>query len=213
MINRKYAVQWLFTVISVLAVTGCGVSSTIKHSYVHPDLEALDLHGVLVVAVAKQQSSRIDFEDAFTKALTRKGVDAKASHQLLPQQDPTAEDVIAAAIAADLDTILVTRYVGEMAQEVYHPGTIYYGVTPAYGASHYNGFGGYYAHAYEVAYEQPVWTTNVVHTVISDLYVAQTKEHLWQAVSDTVKAGDTRQLRDDAIKGLIGNLKDEGLLR
>jgi hypothetical protein len=53
----------------------------------------------------------------------------------------------------------------------------------------------------------------VVHTVISDLYVAQTKEHLWQAVSDTVKAGDTRQLRDDAIKGLIGNLKDEGLLR
>ena len=210
---RKYALP-LLAIVSCLFTVSCGsASSTIKHSYVIPEFEKMDLHGVLVVAVTKQNSSRIEFEDAFTSALARQGVTAKASHQLLPQKSPEAEDVIAAAIAANLDTVLVTRYIGEMTEEVYHPGTVYYGVTPAYGAGRYNRFGGYYAHAYEVAYEQPVWTANKVHTVISDLYAAESKEHLWQAVSDTVKAGDTNRLRDDAIKGLIGNLKDQGLLR
>jgi hypothetical protein len=212
-ILRKYALP-LLAIVSCLLIVSCGgASSTIKHSYVIPEFEKMDLHGVLVVAVTKQNSSRIEFEDAFTSALARHKVTAKASHELLPQANPEAEEVIAAAIAADLDTILVTRYVGEMTEEVYHPGTVYYGVTPVYGAGRYNRFGGYYAHAYEVAYEQPVWTANKVHTVISDLYVAESREHLWQAVSDTVQAGSTSKLRDDAIKGLISNLKDQGLLR
>ena len=90
---------------------------------------------------------------------------------------------------------------------------MYYGVTPAYGGGYHGGFGGYYAHAYEVAYQQPVWTSNVTHSVMSDLYIAGTREHMWQAVSDTVQAGDNKKLRDDAIKSLIGNLKDQGLIQ
>lgn len=202
----------LFTAVAIVLLCSCGNNTTIKHSYVNPKLAAMDLHGVLVVAITQKNKNRISFENAFSDALKRQGVDVKASHTLLPKADPTAEEVIAAAAEAGLDTILVTRYVGEMAQEVYHPGTVYYGVTPMYSPAAYGGYGGYYGHAYEVAYKQPVWTANVVHTVISDLYVAKTKEHLWQAVSDTVKAGDTEQLRNDAIQGLISNLKEQGLL-
>ncbi len=199
--------------IFTLILSACGGSSEITHSYVDPEFDKLDLEGVLVVAVAKQNSSRAKFEDAFTKALSRHGVRAQASHTLLPKQKPSAEELIAAAESANLDTVLITRYIGAASEEVYHPGTVYYGVTPAYG-SHYNrGFGGYYAHAYEVAYDQPVWTNNVTHSMISDLYAAQSKEHLWQAVSETLQAGSTEQVRDDAIKGLIGNLKEQGLLR
>ena len=102
---------------------------------------------------------------------------------------------------------------GKSEEDIYHPGTVYYGVAPAYGLSHYDRFGGYYAHAYEVAYQQPVWTSNVTHTLVSDLYVAATREHLWQAVSETLQAGSNEQLREDAIRGLIGNLKEQGLLR
>jgi len=179
---------------------------------VDPELKKLDLEGVLVVAVTKKQSSRMKFEDAFTKALSRHGVRAQASHTLVPQQKASSEEIIAAAESADLDTVLVTRYIGESSEEVYHPGTVYYGVTPAYGSGYYGGFGGYYAHAYEVAYQQPVWTNNITHSLISDLYATQSKEHLWQAVSETLQAGSNEKTRDDAIKGLIGNLKDQGLL-
>ncbi len=191
---------------------GCSNNSTITRSYVDPVLKKMDLEGVLIIGVAQQRSSRIKFEDAFAKALARYNVRAVASHTLLSQEKATADEVIAVAQANNLDTIMVTRYMGAMSQDVYHPGTIYYGVTPAYGAGYYNGFPGYYGHAYEVAYQQPVWTTNTTHTLVSDLYVTESREHLWQAVSDTIQAGSADKLRHDAIGSLIGNLKDEGLL-
>ena len=212
MINIRKMSHALVVAAAVLVLCSCSNNTTIKHSYVNPKLGGMDLQGVLIVAVTQENKNRVSFENAFAEALSRQGVTVQASHTLLPQDKPTADEVIAAAAEANLDTVLVTRYVGEMAQEVYHPGTLYYGVTPMYNPVAYGGYGGYYNHAYEVAYQQPVWTSNVVHTVISDLYVAKTKEHLWQAVSDTVKGGDTEQLRNDAIKGLIRNLKEQGLL-
>jgi hypothetical protein len=197
----------------VLAIAGCNMNSEITHSYVHPDLEDMNLHGVLVVGVAREQSGRVVFEDEFTRALKKHGAKAQASHTLVPQAKASAEDIIEAAKAANLETILVTRYIGESAKEVYHPGTVYYAVAPAYGAGYYGGFSGYYAHAYEVAYDSPVWTTNITHTLVSDLYVTATKEHLWQAVSETIEANSTDQVREDAIEKLIGNLKSQGLIR
>ena len=63
-----------------------------------------------------------------------------------------------------------------------------------------------------MAYEQPVWSTNKTYTLISDLFITETKEHMWQAVSDTMKAGSEGKLRDDIIKGFVDNLKDQNLL-
>jgi hypothetical protein len=197
----------------LLILGGCVTNTKIVQDYVHPDLEGLDLEGVLVVGVTRQQKSRVKFEDDFSRALTRFGVRVEASHNLVPQEQPTAEELIAAAESAGLDTILVTRYIGETREDIHHPGKVYYGIAPAHGISHYDRFGGYYAHAWEVAYQQPVWTGNVTHTLVSDLYVAATREHLWQAVSETLQAGSNEEVRDDAIKGLIRNLKARGLLR
>lgn len=213
MLRKRPLQQQLLLGICLLALMGCGTNTEIVNSYVHPDLAGLDLEGVLVVGVTQQQKARVKFEDDFSRALGRHGVRVQASHTLLPQEKPTAEEIIAAAESANLDTVLVTRYIGESTEEIYHPGTVYYGIAPAYGLSHYDRFGRYYGHAYEVAYQQPVWTSNVTHTLVSDLYVAATREHLWQAVSETLQAGSTEQLREDAIKGLIGNLKKQGLLR
>ncbi|MFK8042567.1 hypothetical protein [Congregibacter sp.] len=192
--------------------TACSTNSTIKHSYVDPLLRKLDLDGVLVIAVTQNRENRIIFENMFVKALAGHGVNAVAAHSLLPKGEVTAEDVVAAASSNELDTVLVTRYIGANTEEIYHPGTIYYGVTPMYGAGYYGGFPGYYGHAYEVAYQQPVWTSNTTHEVIADLYVTDTQEHMWQAVSDTIKAGSTDKLRHDVIASLIGDLKDQGLL-
>ena len=136
-----------------------------------------------------------------------------ASHTLVPQHKPTAQEIIDAAGKAGLDTILVTRYVGEKVDEVYHPGAVYYAVTPAYDPGYYGNFGGYYGRAVEVAYQQPVWTANVSHAMISDLYVAKTQARVWQAVTETIKSSSNSQVMDDAIDALIGNLKEKGLLK
>lgn len=212
-ITLKKFLQLSISAFLMFALAGCGSNSEITHSYVDPELSKLDLEGVLVLAVAQKKTARLKFEDEFVKALTKHGVRAVASHTLVPKAKAEPEEIIAAAEKANLDTILVTRYIGETNEEVYHPGTVYYGVTPAYGAGYNRGFGGYYWHAYEVAYQQPVWTNNVTHSVISDLYVAQSKEHLWQAVSETLQSGSSAKVREDAIKSLIGDLKKQGLIR
>jgi hypothetical protein len=203
---RVHSVLVLILGVLVLAASGCANNSTITHSYIDPTVNKLNLSGVMVVAVTKKMESRIDYEDAFAKVLRAKGVNAVASHTLLPQVKPTKDEVIEAASGAQLDTVLVTRYLGAQNQEVFHPGTIYYGVAPAYG------YGGYYGRAYEVAYEQPVWSTNVTYTLTSDLFASgQGQLHLWQAVSETIKAGGSKKLRDDTIKSFVGNMKDAGL--
>jgi hypothetical protein len=206
------AAALLATLLVAAFIAGCVGNSRITSSNVNPLLIERDLQGVLVVAVARQPSARKDFEDAFTKALNRHGAGAVASHTLLPESGATAEQVIAAARKANLETILVTRYLGESTEEVYHPGTIYYDVAPAYGRPYAGGFGGYYGYAYEVAYDQPVWTSNVTHTLVSDLYETESAKPIWQAVSETVKASSDNKLRNDAINGLIGDLKKQGLL-
>ena len=195
-----------------LALFACSINSEVTNSYVDPEFNKLGVHGVLVAAVAKEPATRIEFEDAFTKALVRRGVDAVASHTLVPQQKPTAQEIIDAAGKAGLDTILVTRYVGEKVDEVFHPGAVYYAVTPAYDPGYYGNFGGYYGRAVEVAYQQPVWTANVSHAMISDLYVAKTQARVWQAVSETIESSSNSQVMNDAIDALIGNLKEKGLL-
>jgi hypothetical protein len=204
--------QMLLAGICAIALAACGINSEITNSYVDPEFRKLDLHGVLVVGVARQAAARTEFEDRFTRALQRHGVDATASHTLVPQQDASAEEFIAAAATANLDTILVTRYVGEKTSEIYHPGAVYYAVTPAYDPGFYGNFGGFYGRATEVAYQQPVWTANVSHAMVSDLYVAETQARLWQAVSETIESSSTSQVMDDTIDALIGNLKEKGLL-
>jgi hypothetical protein len=203
----------LIGAVAVLALSACANNSTIVHSYIDPTAKNMQLKGVLVIAVTQKMQARIEFEDAFVKALSQRGANAVASHTLLPSDKPTKENVIAAAKKANLDTILVSRYLGKNDQAIYHPGTIYYGVTPTYGTGYGSGFGGYYGRAYEVAYQQPVWTSNVTYTVNSDLFVTDTNEHLWQALSETIKAGGTSKLRDDVIKSFVGNMKRAGLFK
>ena len=208
----KDFVRLLVAASCVLALSACNINSQVTNSYVDPEFKKLDLHGVLVVAVAKEAANRVEFEDVFTRALKRRGVEAVASHTLLANHKASADEVIAAAEKAGLDTILVTRYVGEKTDEVYHPGAVYYAVTPAYAPGYYGNFGGFYGHATEVAYQQPVWTANISHAMISDLYVVKTQDRLWQAVSETIQSSDTDQVMDDTIDALIGNLKEKGLL-
>jgi hypothetical protein len=180
---------------------------------VHPELEKLKLEGVLVVGVTQQQTARVKFEDDFTRSLSRAGVLATASHTLLPQALASRNEIVAAAESADLDTILIARYIGQTAGQEYRPGAINYGVAPAYGSDYYRDFDDYFSRAYEVAYQQPVWTNKVTYTLVSDLYVASTGAHLWQAVSETLQGDSTEQVRDKAIKKLVKDLRKQGLLR
>ena len=211
MLQLSRTIPLLVTGVIHLFGTGCAGNSDITRSYVDPTVDTRSLDGVLVVGVARQEASRIDFEDAFARALQRHGANAVPSHSLGIALDSGAERFLAAATDAGLDTILITRYIGESVEDVYHPGTIYYDVMPVY--TGYPGpYGGYYGHAYEVAYRQPVWTSNHSYTLITDLFATADRQHLYQSVSDTLQAGGRNKLRDDIISGFVRDMKQQGVL-
>jgi hypothetical protein len=206
-----------FTTILALFLTllaGCSSTAEITHAWVDPEVKKgkyEEFDGVLIVAVLPNEAERADFEDAFAKALKSKGVRAVPAHQFLPAK-ATDEEIVAVAKRENLDGIILTRYIGEVAkQDVYHPGTLYYGVAPAYGPS-YGRFGGYHGRAYEIAYEQPVWSTNTTLAVISDLFETETGAHLWQANSETIDVGRLPQVRDSFIRAFIKLMREQGLL-
>lgn len=211
MVQLNRAIPVLFILVVYALCSGCAGNSDITRSYVDPTVDARSLQGVLVVGVASEEASRIDFEDAFARALKRHGASAVPSHSLGLALDSGAERFLATARSAGLDTILITRYIGESVEDVYHPGTIYYDVMPVY--TGYPGpYGGYYGHAYEVAYQQPVWTSNHSFTLITDLFATSDKQHLYQSVSDTMQAGSRGKLRDDIIGGFVKDMKQQGVL-
>ena len=161
--------------------------------------------------VSTDAEVRADFEQAFARALRQRGVQAETSYTRVADPEADAEVFVAAARRAGVDSILVTRYVGQRVEEVYHPGYYYYDSMPAYGGV-YEPLGDYYGHAWGMAYEQPVWTANRTYTLISDLFAVEGGQHIWQAVSDTVRSGSDRKLRDDIIRSFVSDLRDRGLL-
>ena len=52
-----------------LQLSACGTTAKINNAWVDPDLKAQDLQGVLVLLITKKEQTRVDFEDAYTKAL------------------------------------------------------------------------------------------------------------------------------------------------
>lgn len=191
----------LSSLLLVIQLLGCGTTANINNAWVDPDLLGKELHGVLVVAISEKEAARIDYEDAYTKALLDKDIHAVASHTLFSLK-ADKEKVLAVAREEKLDTILVTRYAGTMDEQVFHRGTTYYARTPMYGSRHHGNFGGYYG--YTKAYSDPnVYTMNSYVSLVCDLYETDTEKPVWQVASTAMDPEDRDELRDAFIEAFV----------
>ncbi len=55
----------LVATLLAIVLYGCGINSQVTHSFVDPKVKDLNLHGVMIIAVANEKSARTEFEDAF----------------------------------------------------------------------------------------------------------------------------------------------------
>jgi hypothetical protein len=202
----------LMPLLLTILLAGCGTTAQISNAWVAPDVASKNLKGVLVVAVAKKEETRISFEDAFTKKLIAEGAHAVASHTLF-DGDAEKGEVLAVAKLAGLSTILVTRYAGTVDEQVLHPGATYYEVVPDYGADYRGGFGGRYGYSYAKAYSDPdVWTTNSYVSLVCDLYDSFTEEALWKASSVAIDPKDYDELQEAFISAFVKQMIKQKLL-
>lgn len=96
-----------------LGLQACSATQ-IRHSWSLPENARVPLRRLLVIGVSRLAAPRLAFEDAYVEALKAAGVDAVASHHLIPADGPQEPDTIAGtARNAGADGITVSLYLGE----------------------------------------------------------------------------------------------------
>lgn len=202
-------------VLLLLATAGCANNATITYSWLAEDIgEYEGREGVLVLAISKDLEPRRRFEDAFTEALTSRGVRAVASYTLNRASEITREDVVAMSSEKDLDTVLVTTFAGRDEMEVLHPGRTYYRVAPVY-SSHggYYGRGGVYGVPYEVAHVPDFYAQHKSLHLEANLYDVADAKHLWQAAAGITESDDQKAMIDGFINAFMDQLQADKLVR
>lgn len=203
----------LMTIAALLALlTACGPTAKVDNTWVRQDVFERDLHGVLVVAVAKTEEGRRAFEQEFTEELEKHGIHAVASSSLQDGVDVTKENVVAMGKEAGVDTVLVSLFAGRDTTTTLHPGRKYYAYSPVYGYDRY-GRGGVYGVPYQVGQTSDFWAEhNSVH-LTAKLYEIATEERLWQAFSGMEELSDVAAMRSSFIDSFMKDLADQGLIK
>src|SRR4029453_12843608 len=145
----------LFLLLFAAGVVACSTTS-LTDSWQSPNLHRKDLDKVLVVAATANPTYRVLFERSFVQALKEKGIGATASIDVIGNNNPTRETVMAYLKKSDARYVSVTRYGGaEITKEVIPGHATNYVVGP-----YYPTLSGY-------------WDANVV-TITQQSYVEQT---------------------------------------
>jgi hypothetical protein len=213
----------LSIVLCILVLAGCASSgAAITYAWQADDIQQKqDLEGVLVLAITNKPDARKRFEDAFTAALTERGVRAVASYKLNGAKKIDKADVVAMSKESDTDVVLITSFAGRDQYEVLHPGRTYIGVMPIHtgggygrgGRGGYYGRGGVYGAPYEIAHVPDFYAQHKSLHLEANVYEIATEEHLWQAASGINETDDTREMLDSFIHAFMDQLKQDNLVR
>ncbi|MFD2164991.1 hypothetical protein ACFSJY_01845 [Thalassotalea euphylliae] len=198
------------TLVAIFFITACSNTAEVQQTWAAPDIKERDLSGTLVVAISDNKDRQKTFENRYVEKLKAQGVRAMPSY-LIDKKKIESEDVIAFANENNLDTVLVTVYVGSNDFEMFHRGTTYYGVQPMY-QDYYGGFRRYYGVLHEVGHTPSYFTSHKELFLVTSIYEVKTKELLWNTASSAMQAGDPRNLMDPFIDSFIGQMKKDGLV-
>jgi len=193
-------------IIAAVLLPACS-STHITQSWVAPEFAGALPQRTLIIAVADNETTRRAFEDAFSEALGRHGLQSRTSYRLLPSDELQQRSAINTAMTrSGTDSLLIIRLLGVENREIHHPPSTE--LVPA-------GFGGYYPY-YQQAWmviHQPAYTSD--HQIIaleSNLYADSTDELMWSARTETWDAESERRLMKEVIDAVVSQLKHDGLL-
>jgi len=176
---------------------------------------------VYIVGIAKSEMNRRVFEDAFSNKLFSMGVSTEASYRDIMTSQEVNKDILAQKMAEKgCDTVLLTRLIGQRKETVVSPGHVYgYSPGPYYGGygrysrpMHYNSWGNYYGHPYNVVFEPATSTEVVVLTLESVMYDLNTEQLIWSAQYETVVEGGLDKMVRDYVQAASKDLKKKGLI-
>ncbi len=205
--------KYIFTIISIaiigsLVFAGCSQEAKITKL---KDVEKFEfyskgrLDNVLVVGKPRLEEYREDFEDHFSRVLSRRGTDTIPSYEVIPDmQNLNRENIKAAAVKAQTGAVLATRVVGVDNTEVIVPQRASVDI-------YTNSRGGTVMMGPFI--EGPYAKNVTMVRLETGLFETQTGKMIWKASSKILNPDSVNEAIKDFSKAIISQLRKDGYVR
>lgn len=195
--NKKDKTIFFMLILCSLIFSSCFVT-TLDTAWKDPQYQGGKITKILIIGVAKRQTTRKLFEDEFAAKLQNHGTEAMSSYRIIPSTEKLDKSLVASKIKElDIDGVLVSRLVDTKVKTNYKPGVMG------------NDWYGFYSRSYVYASSMTSYETYEVLKIETNLYSTQTGEVIWSALSDTITGGtievELKSIIDVITKSLLKN--------
>jgi hypothetical protein len=194
-------------IVAVAALLAGCASTTLQSTWSDPSYNAGPFKKIFVIGLsAKSVTSRRVFEDIMVAKLQAAGVQGVPAWQFLGNDGQADEASMQSSVMqSGADGVLIARLLGVDTQTnvstLMVPGP---GVGPGFGMGWYGAYAGWYA--------VPQVTQYQIATAETRLYVAQTKQLVWSATSETFNPTSVQNEAPGLADAVIRALQARGLL-
>lgn len=195
---------WLIAVVTLI-VSACA-ATTLDMTWRDPAYRGRPFAKLLVVGATDDAANRRLYEDALVGALKGRGVDAVASHTLIPRESDVRRDKIAEAVkASGADGMIATRLIGVETRTTQMPGQA---TGQAAGQEDTDLF-----HYYSLLGSQTIVREDYrVASLDTTVFDARTEKMVWWGRSSAFPTEDIATLSRELADSLTKSLKSAALL-
>jgi hypothetical protein len=184
----------------VLTLAACA-STSVKDQWKDPAWHGPPAANVVVVGIARSDTTRRIFEDTFAAELGKVGVRAEQSYTQIAPGEGGGVKLSDFVQSSNADAVLTTR-VQRVEQKV--------DVSPGYAPIGYRGFYGWYGTAWAAT---PTVSQYEVVTLETTVWDPKTEKLIWAATTQRVASQDIPKVTTQLAQTLIPRMKSDGIIR
>lgn len=192
----------LRVIVTMLALAAAGCSSvSVSNQWKDPAWVGPPVSNIVVVGIARSDTTRRVFEDTFVSQLRTAGIKAEASYTQIPPGEGASVKLSDLVKASGADAVMVTR-VQRVDRKV--------DVDPGYAGFSRRGFYGWYGGAWAAS---PTVTQYDVVSLETTVWDAKNDKLVWSATSQRVASENIPKVTTELATTLIPKMKSDGVLR
>jgi len=192
----KTAIALMFT----LTLAACA-TTTVSNQWKDPSWRGPPAATVVVVGIARSDTTRRIFEDTFSQQLNAAGIQATPSYMQIESGESGGIKLSDFVKSSHADAVLTTR-VQRVQQKV--------NVSPGYAPVGYRGFYGWYGTAWAGA---PTVSQYEVVTLETTVWDPKSETLIWAATTERIASKDIPEVTKQLAQTLIPRMKADGVLR
>ena len=175
--------------LAAVALVSCAASTQLTSSWADPAAAGRSYKKIVVVGVTTKAPIRREYEDAFSRELAARGIEATPSYNFGgPDKQLDKDAAMAKLQEIGADAVLVTRLVDKETVNTYYPPSY---STVAAPSPYYGGWYGYYSMGYSYMTSPGYVEENKVYRLETNLYDVNGDKLIWSGLTETtLMSGD-----------------------